>query len=571
MAVKAQVKAIDSKEKTESKKESQRTPTDLAKILLARHTQYVNSSGLWSKYHDCYQGRSMAQHIKRHLRESKASLQQRVKRAYYLNYCEPIVDLYTHYIFSKPAVRKENRDSISVSAATSETLPSFVTKTSNENTLKPQNEWETWLEDVNRKGDGISRFMSNATKYSLVYGHAYLLVDMPKTDKDIVTEKDRLDNNVTPYVVLLYPEDITNFSLDDRGKLIWVRIKESPPDTTDPFSPKKSEGKKSLLKNTTYIMGKENAGIEHLLEGEKEVYFKTWTRDGWFHHKVTKEGAFLIGQGTHPLGEVPVVPLYNSHLTKFPFYGSSLISDIADINVAILNWSSLIDEEIYQKCLNILCIQRSAGSDKEEIVIGSNNALEWDGTTPPFFLAPATDPGAFIQTQIDRMRDEIFRLAKLGGGLGLDLNTQRSGISHAYEFNETNRTIAEKADEVERAENEVHRLWFKWLGKTWDGIIDYPDTFSVESFDSELNLAMTSKDAVSSTTFHQEMEKRVVKKILHNVSSNITEQIFKEIEESGMMNNQEQQNQDQNVKEQAPVNKGTAGKQQGTPPVKQEV
>jgi len=571
MAVKAQIKSIGSTDKSEPKKESQKTPTDLAKILLAKHPQYLSNVAFWSKYHDCYQGRAMARHIKRHLRESKSSLQQRVKRAYYLNYCEPIIDLYTHYIFSKPAVRKQNRNSVSVSASNSETLPSFVTKTSNENAINPQNEWESWLEDVNRRGDGISRFMSNATKYSMVYGHAYILVDMPKTEQNIITEKDRLDNDVTPYAVLLYPDTITNFSLDDRGKLLWARIKESPPDTSDPFGAKKAEEKISSLKNTTYISGTTNAGIEHLLDGEKEVYFKTWTRDGWFHHKVTKEGAFLVGQGTHPLGEVPIVPLYNSRLTKFPFYGSSLISDIADINVAILNWSSLIDEEIYQKCLNILCIQRSAGSDKEEIVIGSNNALEWDGTTPPFFLAPATDPGAFIQTQIDRMRDEIFRLAKLGGGLGLDLNAQRSGVSHAYEFNETNRTIAEKADEIERAENEVHRLWFKWLGKPWEGIVDYPDTFSVESFDSELNLAMTSKDAVRSTTFHQEMEKRVVKKILHNVSSDITEQIFKEIEESGKLAQQEQYDPNQNVDEQEPVNKGTAGKQQGTPPVKQEV
>lgn len=192
-------------------------------------------------------------------------------------------------------------------------------------------------------------------------------------------------------------------------------------------------------------------------------------------------------------------------------------------------------------------MQRSP-TNPSEIIIGSNNTLEYDGA-PPFFLAPATDPGAFIQAQIEKAVQEIFRLAKLGGGLGVEIQSQRSGIAHAYEFNETNRTLAEKADELEKAENLVHKYYHSWMQESWNGSVDYPDSFSVESFDVELNLANSAKQTISSETFHNEMDKRVVRKILHNINEEVLKTIIEEVKQSNKRNfaqqdfNQQVQNQ----------------------------
>lgn len=532
---------------------------ELAKVLAATHERYDEFFPKWEKYLNCYQGTNMSSYLYKHTRESNNSLKQRLIRAYYLNYCEPVVDLYIHYIFSKPTIRRLDKEedypttNSRPSSADDEVTPQGGSahmrgdqtpeeedSVSEDEDEEPKSEWEHWLEDVDRQNNSIERFMAKAGKFAFSMGHIYVLVDMPKTKREIQTEKERLEGAIRPYLTMYYPQSMVNFSIDERGELNWCRFKEQPPQDDDPFAVPSGR-----ISNTSRFADA-NARMQgdprepriaptDFLSGNKEVYYKTWTRTNWYCHRVTQQGAELIGSGSHPCGRVPVVPIYHSRHAKFPFFGHSLITDIVDINVAIYNWSSLIDEEIYQKCLNILCINRAGGGssgDSEELVIGSNNALEYDGPNAPFYLSPATDPGAFIQSHIDRMRDEIFRIAKLGGGLGLETQPQQSGISHAFEFNETNRTVAEKADELERAENQIHDLWHKWVGQEWSGVVDYPDSFSVESFDVELSLITQARQAISSPTFIKELQKRAVRKMATNIPDEVMELIEEEIDEA---------------------------------------
>ena len=527
-------------------------PMELAKVLVATHARYDEFMLRWDKFLNCYQGSSMHLYLCKHTRESAQSLRSRLLRAYYLNYCEPVVDLYIHYIFSKPTIRKVDAEaelstetigdeSLDVNEQDNTVQPSKETTgdTATDNLEQPEKtEWEEWLEDVDRQKNSIDRFMSKVGKFAFALGHVYVLVDMPKTNQEIRSEQERKDGKIQPYVSLYFPQDMVNFALDDCGELLWCRFKEQAPQNEDPFSlPDKrvtrfAEDRSARLaqQNNRPV---QNLSLQSILEGEKEAYYKTWTRTQWFLHKITPNGAELVSSGKHPCGVVPVIPVYHSRHAKFPFFGHALLTDIADINCAIYNWSSLVDEEIYQKCLNVLCIQRTGqggqSGDSEELVVGSNNALEYDGVNAPFYLSPATDPGSFIQSQIDRMRDEIFRIAKLGGGLGIETDAQKSGVSHAFEFNETNRTVAEKADELERAENRIHDYWYRWIGQKWNGVVDYPDNFSVESFDVELNLVLQSRQAISSPTFIKELQKRAVRKMLHNVEDDVIAIIEQEI------------------------------------------
>src|SRR5207237_6694439 len=93
-----------------------------------------------------------------------------------------------------------------------------------------------------------------------------------------------------------------------------------------------------------------------------------------------------------------------------------------------------------------------------------------------------------------------------------------SGVAQAFEFNETNRTLAERADEIEVCENLIHKFWHAWLGLEWEGTVDYPDDFSVESLADELDIVLKAKQQVRSPTFKRDLEKKLTRKMMHNAS-----------------------------------------------------
>ena len=553
-------------------KQTANAAIDLARILKATHKDYKLFKPSWDMYLDTYQGIDIFNHLHKHLRESTASLNERKKRAYYLNYCEPVVDLYVHYIFAKQISRKisesseaediEAMDQTMESDAESEDYNEYDSEDSNSesppteksaesqdltgyqestNKFTPDSqsgqniiperlhkEWEEWLDNVDRQGNSMDKFMADSAKFALALGHVHILIDIPTSPKPLTTEQERIDNNIRPYLVRYYPQDMINFAYDEFGELLWCRFEEAPPPESDPFKLSKNDIKLTAPTNQSKYSTNSR-------EDNKDHYYVTWTRDKWYKHRTHKGGAELLASGMHPLGRVPVQTIYNTRHAKYKNMGKSLIKEISRINIAILNWSSLLDEEIYQKCLNILCLSKQPVSS--ELVIGTNNTLEYEGS-PPFFLSPATDPGNFIAMMMKEAKENIYQLAKLGGSMGQELNIQKSGEAHAYEFNETNKMLAEKATEFELAENNIHKLWFKYLGYTWTGSVDYPDTFSIETFDQDLNTAMSAKGVIASPTLQEELQKKAAAKILKNADKHIVAKVMKEIKASIMQEEQ---------------------------------
>src|SRR5262245_17992731 len=87
---------------------AEKNEDNVLKALASVHPRYVEFCDRWQMYIDMYEGEHLMRYLKKHIRESQKSVDSRSSRLYYLNYCQPVVDLYTHYIFSKPVVRKEN-------------------------------------------------------------------------------------------------------------------------------------------------------------------------------------------------------------------------------------------------------------------------------------------------------------------------------------------------------------------------------------------------------------------------------------------------------------------------------
>jgi len=447
--------------------------------LIYAHPDYVAWSEKWRKFEDCYEAEDIYRFVHRHPRESQDMFDVRLKRGYYYNYCAAVVDLMVAYLFHAPIER----------------LPGSAA----------EEEFERLYADADLRGTTYVNLLQDVAAFAQIHGHCGVLVDAPSVE-GLESEEQREALGVRPYLTVVRAPQIRDWELDQYGKFEWVKI-EVVRDAVRSF-------RKEVPANLRY--------------------FVIWTKQSWelWQADEGEEEARRIDEGENPLGVVPLVIIYNERAKNHRWFGSSQLRDIADINIAILNWSSLGDEEIAERCLNILTMEES-GNDMPE-VLAHHNVLEYrTGTQPPSYLVPGDTPLKLIGEWIDRGKDEIFRLSKLSGSTGLlGVREATSGIAYAYEFNETNQSLGKKAEGLEQGETEIHRLVAKWVKAEWDGKVAYPREFGVDDFLMEFQVLTGARTNLTSETAIKEVEKRVTSKMFARHPMKLRKTIEGEIEQA---------------------------------------
>jgi hypothetical protein len=453
------------------------------RALLYTHPDYVAKVQDWSKFTDCYEANDMYQYVFKHTRESTDMFENRLRRSYYYNYVASVIDLFVSYLYHAPIER-------------------------NLKNLTSNKDIDDFYKDANRSGDTFHIFIQMAAVFGQVTGHCGILVDAPKVPLGgFPNEQARTDAKHRPHTTLFQAHQIMDWETDEFGKFKWVKLETQAPQERD----------------------WQKAFNEELRS------FVIWARDHWEEWQIItdesgQKKAQMLGEGANTLNEVPLVIVRNERCLTHNWMGLSAVRDIADINIGILNWCSLGDEEIYERCLNVLAVEQ--GADDSTVQLSHNNVLEYpSGAQMPAYLTPGESPLQLIGGWIDRAKDEIYRLAKLGGSLGLQKSREAtSGIAYAYEFNETNQSLAKKAESLQQAEIEVHRLYAKWYGEIWDGTVTYPKEFGVDDFDRELQILAEARSTLSSETAIKEMEERLTSKLFAREDQTLRDKIVAEIQ-----------------------------------------
>ncbi len=505
-----------------------RVPAD---VLRATHPIYDAYINRWLMYLDLYEADNLGRYVDRHERESASSHRARINRIQYRNFCGPVADLYTHYIFSKPIVRTSAAETGNTSLRKGATPIRKgnlrLVKGTGSSLRGPAQEWEAWLKNVDRRGSDIDRFMSDTARFAFVFGHMFVAVDMPTIAQAPRTEAERKKMHLQPYLCQYFPTEAVNWELDEDESLVWIRFRELAVNNQSPWEARTRDQYEAIQLLADPRLARKNTYYRTQSPGRAR--YRTWTRNEWVVHDIVGDQVKVVGQGTHDLGEVPVAVVYYRKLSRYPFIGQSLLSDIALLNKDIMNLDSLISEAIYQQTINILVMGRQPLQKKEE-VLGPDNILYYTGDRAPYFISPSTAPVSFMEQRIVGLRDEIYRLAKLGGGLGLQPQSVPSGVAAAFEFNETNKMLTERADELQNAEALIQALWFRWMHQEPQGQVDYPDDFSVQSFQEQLQFVRDAKTSVRSPTFKREIEKQAVKHMLPHADEETLDRIIREIE-----------------------------------------
>ena len=82
-----------------------------------------------------------------------------------------------------------------------------------------------------------------------------------------------------------------------------------------------------------------------------------------------------------------------------------------------------------------------------------------------------------------------------------------------------NTRLAEKAKLMELAEEQIWRLFALWQETVFDGEIEYPDTFDIRDWATDLELLQQAKASnIKSGTFTKELDKQIARTVIEDDS-----------------------------------------------------
>lgn len=412
-------------------------------LVTATHDLYKQSNSRWMYLLQSYMGGEFyrqAQHLTKYKMELPAEYSERLYSTPLDNHCKGVINVYNSFLFRECADR--NFGSISNDVAVYE-----------------------FLEDADLEGRSLDAFMKDVSTWASVFGHCWIILSKPQTNA--LTRADELNQGVRPYVSLVTPLSV----LDWR----WTRA---------------ANGYYSL----TYLKVMEDGDFTNI------KVIKEWTADSIITTTVDDDRKELISQDieVNGLGKIPAIIAYNQ---KSPIRGLGVsdIDDIADQQRAIYNEYSEIEQSIriqgHPSLVKTPDVEATAGAGS--IVQMPDNL---DPGLKPYLLEPNAQNISSIYASIKNRVESIDRMANMGSVR--TNNTQAlSGVSREVEFQMLNARLAEKADNLELAEEQLWSLFAQYQGQVWDGEVEYPDNFGIHDKKNELekltmamNLATTDVD-----------------------------------------------------------------------------
>jgi len=461
---------------------------EIKKIKLAerRHPLFEENLPLWELYQSAVLGGDdfiNDSNLFSHRLEESEDFEERLERAFFLNFCSTIPTIYNFYIFKEKIGRSAD--------------PLL----------------ERFRRDIDRRNTDITDFIRRVGFLSSIYGVMHVLVDVPPAGGRILTKAE--DKEIYPYCSLIFPQDLVDWSLDAYSNYNWVIIKSTYYRDEDPTVERSTETHYKLITKTEWRVEDEDGNIVKFEDGSPS-------------------------SGTNELGIIPIATIYHQDINSDKI-GESMLKDIVYINRAILNWCSCIDEQIERQTFSQLVVPDN-GELAEEDETGSGDPLYKIGTSsiwtfpsdsanPPQFISPNVGNISTIWNLVVDHIKEIFRMAGLVGS-SQDLYVSQSGRAAQMGFMGVNSALADKAKKYQKLENDISRLAYLQLGKNPDDFeeVKYPDTFDVGTLSDELDSYFRVMRADFSETLNKQLMKNIARRAVPLAPPVVRATIEKEIE-----------------------------------------
>ena len=386
------------------------------------------------------------------------------------NHCRNIIDIYSSFLFRVEPVREYG-------------------------SLTEDMSVEQFKDDADLEGRSFNALMREAQRFASIYGHVWLLMDKPSTN--VMTRAEELDQGIRPYLNIYTPENVLDwhYTRNDAGYyyLDYLKIRE-----------------------------------EQTAEGE---YYKLWYLDKIdcvFVSSTSRDEPKLISSLPNPLMKIPAVILYNQR-SPMRGLGVSDLTDVADLQKAIYNEFSEIEQII--RLSNHPSLVKTKDTDAGA---GAGSIIEipenLDANLKPYILQPSGSNLDGVLASINHKVEAINRLTHVGT-LRATAERVQSGIALRTEFELLNARLSEKSKLMELAEEQIWRLFADWQETVFDGEIEYPESFDIRDWATDLELLQQAKASnIKSATFAKEIDKQIARTVIEDDTT--LEQIDSEIEQN---------------------------------------
>ena len=369
------------------------------------------------------------------------------------NHCKNIIQIYSSFLFRV----RPSRDFGSL--ADEPTINNF-------------------LKDADLEGNSLNAVIKQAQNYASIYGHCFLILDKPNVTTN--TRAEELEQDIRPYLSIVTPENVLDWNyerqLNGKYELNYLKIREE-------------------------------------VDKKGGTYMRVWYPDRIDTiYMAEREEPRVIDTVDNMIGKIPAVILYNAKSHKRGI-GQSDLTDIADLQKAIYNEYSEMEQLIrltnHPSLVKTPSVNASAGAGA---VIEMPDELE--PNLKPYLLQPSGSSLQSIMDSIKNKVESINRIAHTGA-----VRTQKTGISSGValqtEFELLNARLSEKADNLQISEEQLFRLYALFQNGVFDGEINYPDSFNIRDYATDLMFYQQAKAInVQSPTLSKEIDKEIARAVV---------------------------------------------------------
>ncbi len=426
--------------------------------LMQPNSHWENNINHWQFLMNSYLGSKDykdGKYLTPYIMETVEDYEQRLETTPLDNHVKAVVAIYNSFLFRQPPKR------IFGNLAADPGLNDF-------------------LKDADLDGRSFDAVMRDISTYASVYGNCWIVIDKPQSNA--YTRAEELNQGIRPYISIYTPENVLdwNYSRSPNGSYVLTYIKVY-------------EGKSN---------GRET--------------FRIYTTETITVLSIDPDTDTVVVENEVPnaLGVVPAVCVYGQR-SPVKGLGVSDVGDVADMQRAIYDELNegvqLLRLTNHPSLVKTASTQASAGAGS---IIQMPEDLQ-EGLKPYLLQPSGASIDGLLKSVVQKV-EAIDRMAHMGGIRSIE--TRRlSGVALATEFQLLNARLAEKADNLEHAEEQLWRLYARWQGTSWNGEIIYPDSFNIQDKYNDMNMLKLAKEAgPKSDVVHEEIERQMLRILVND-------------------------------------------------------
>lgn len=446
------------------------------------HPDYAERARMWRRYRHLYAGGEQfrhhaAEYLLRRQKEPLDVYQERLARVFYENYLGSIIDWYAATL-----VRRQPEIEF-------------------QGTNQPAREFfAAFVEDCDLRGNTLTQFYKQQFTEALICEKSYIAVDFPKAEGRALTraDEDALGQS-RAYLMPYTADELINWSYDNRNQLEWVVVRTS------------------LLKQD----GVKAFGWRH---ETRWIYYDRRRYEIYERRGDEQNAVELIEQGPHAFAGIGQVPVFELRVSP----GLWLTNKIGLLQLEHFNKSNALGWALTMGLFAMPVIY----SDREfNQVAGESYYLQLGAEDRFGWTEPAGNVFKIAADNLERLKDEIYRVAYMMQQAGDGSGSNQSGLSRQWDFSVTQEILRAYGDIVKSSMSNVLKAIAAARQDDLAIGVTGMDEFDITDFSTDVNDAKSLLAlGIKSPTLIRQVQKRVAMKYLCDANQQIKNRIAEEID-----------------------------------------